>query len=120
MIAIRPGCAGDLPAVRAMDPRLAAWVFRRNLARLYRGRGARAWEFGKEATGYVVRVQVASMQRERGIVSALYEALVTSFRRAGVTRVRTLVDYKDNLMLSFFRTQGMAADPSLELELEIE
>jgi len=36
-----------------------------------------------------------------------------------VTRVRTLVDRKDHLILSFFRAQGMVAGPSLQLDKEL-
>ena len=38
---------------------------------------------------------------------------------AGVTRVRTLVDRKDHLILSFFRAQGMVAGPSLQLDMDV-
>ena len=34
-------------------------------------------------------------------------------------RVRTLVDRKDNLILSFFRAQGMIAGPSLQLDKDL-
>jgi hypothetical protein len=36
-----------------------------------------------------------------------------------VTRVRTLVDRKDHLILSFFRAQGMVAGPSLQLDMDL-
>ena len=38
---------------------------------------------------------------------------------SGVTRVRTLVDRKDHLILSFFRAQGMVAGPSLQLDMDV-
>ena len=41
------------------------------------------------------------------------------FREAGVKSVRTMVDRRDHLILSFFRSQGMMAGPSLELEMEL-
>ena len=41
------------------------------------------------------------------------------FKAEGVTRVRTLVDRKDNLILSFFRAQGMVAGPSLQLDMDV-
>ncbi|MBL0898393.1 MAG: hypothetical protein IBJ17_06810 [Reyranella sp.] len=51
--------------------------------------------------------------------SALFAALAERFRAQGVTRVRTLVDRKDHLILSFFRAQGMVAGPSLQLDMEL-
>ena len=36
-----------------------------------------------------------------------------------MTRVRTLVDRKDHLILSFFRAQGMVAGPSLQLDKDL-
>jgi len=42
--------------------------------------------------------------------------LSARFKAQGVTRVRTLVDRKDHLILSFFRAQGMTAGPSLQLD----
>ncbi len=48
-----------------------------------------------------------------------FEALIGRFRAQGVTRVRTLVDRRDNLILSFFRAQGMVAGPSLQLDMEL-
>ena len=46
-------------------------------------------------------------------------ALVDRFKAEGVTRVRTLVDLKDHLILSFFRAQGMVAGPSLQLDMDL-
>ena len=41
------------------------------------------------------------------------------FKDKGVTRVRTLVDRRDHLILSFFRAQGMVAGPSLQLDMDV-
>ena len=57
--------------------------------------------------------------RLQGVGSPLYEALVARFKAEGVTRVRTLVDRKDHLILSFFRAQGMVAGPSLQLDKDL-
>ncbi len=46
-------------------------------------------------------------------------SVVERFKAAGVTRVRTLVDRRDHLILSFFRAQGMVAGPSLQLDKEL-
>ena len=79
----------------------------------------RAWEFGQPAAGWVVAIQVDPRTRLKGVGTALFEALTGRFREAGVTRVRTLVDRKDHLILSFFRAQGMVAGPSLQLDKQL-
>ncbi len=138
MVAIRPAQASDLPAISALDARLTGsdkpdyWrdmlAPERNLLVAESEGGkllgfiageVRAWEFGQPAAGWVFAIQIEPKQRERGVASALFEALVTRFREKGVTRVRTLVDRKDHLILSFFRAQGMVAGPSLQLDMDL-
>ena len=46
--------------------------------------------------------------------------VVARFRAQGIDRVRTMVDRRDHLILSFFRAQGLTAGPSLELEMELK
>lgn len=139
MVAIRPAQASDLPAISALDARLTGldkpdyWrdmlAPERNLlvaesdgSKLlgFIAGEVRAWEFGQPAAGWVFAIQIEPKQRERGVASALFEALVTRFREKGVTRVRTLVDRKDHLILSFFRAQGMVAGPSLQLDMDLQ
>ena len=139
MVAIRPAQASDLPAISALDARLTGsdkpdyWrdmlAPERNLLVAESDGGrlwgfiageVRAWEFGQPAAGWVFAIQIEPKQRERGVASALFEALVARFREKGVTRVRTLVDRKDHLILSFFRAQGMVAGPSLQLDMDLQ
>ena len=138
MIAIRPAQATDLKAISALDARLtgsdkpAYWSEMlapdRHVLVAETGKGAlagfiagevRAWEFGQPAAGWVFAIQVDPKTRLRGVGSALFEALTERFKQQGVTRVRTLVDRKDHLILSFFRAQGMVAGPSLQLDKEL-
>ena len=79
----------------------------------------RAWEFGQPAAGWVFAIQIDPELRLKGVGSELFEALVARFKAKGVTRVRTLVDRKDHLILSFFRAQGMVAGPSLQLDMDL-
>ncbi|MCF8533799.1 MAG: GNAT family N-acetyltransferase [Reyranella sp.] len=76
----------------------------------------RAWEFGQPPAGWVFAIQVDPKLRLKGTGSTLFEALAARFKAQGVSRVRTLVDRKDHLILSFFRAQGMTAGPSLQLD----
>jgi GNAT superfamily N-acetyltransferase len=79
----------------------------------------RAWEFGQPPAGWVFAIQIDPKLRLKGVGSQLFEAIVMRFRARGVTRVRTLVDRKDHLILSFFRAQGMVAGPSLQLDKDL-
>ena len=64
-------------------------------------------------------IQIEPGLRLKGVGSELFDAIVARFKAAGVTRVRTLVDRKDHLILSFFRAQGMVAGPSLQLDMDV-
>ena len=95
MVAIRPAQASDLPAISALDVRLTGsdkpdyWrdmlAPERNLLVAENDGGrllgfiageVRAWEFGQPAAGWVFAIQIEPKQRERGVASALFEALV--------------------------------------------
>ncbi|HKV16981.1 MAG TPA: GNAT family N-acetyltransferase [Reyranella sp.] len=138
MVAIRPAQASDLPAISALDRRLTgsdkpqywqdmlapdrhflvAESTNGVLAGFIAGE-IRAWEFGQPPAGWVFAIQIEPELRLQGVGTQLFEALVTRFRENGVTRVRTLVDRKDHLILSFFRAQGMVAGPSLQLDKDL-
>jgi ribosomal protein S18 acetylase RimI-like enzyme len=138
MVAIRPAQVTDLEAISALDVRLtgsnkpAYWqemlAPERHFLVAETDKGAlagfiagevRAWEFGQPAAGWVFAIQIDPRLRQRGVGSQLFEALVARFKQEGVTRVRTLVDRKDHLILSFFRAQGMVAGPSLQLDKDL-
>ena len=138
MIAIRPVKAPDLLGISDLDARLTGAAkpdyWREMLApsRFFllaeSEKGAlagfiageiRAWEFGQPPAGWVFAIQIDPRLRLKGVGTALFEALVARFKAAGVTRVRTLVDRKDHLILSFFRAQGMVAGPSLQLDKDL-
>ena len=139
MVAIRPAQASDLSAVSALDGRLtgaakpAYWrsmleTPERHFLVAESEKGAlagfiageiRAWEFGQPAAGWVFAIQIDPKLRLKGVGTQLFEALVARFKQRGVTRVRTLVDRKDHLILSFFRAQGMVEGPSLQLDMDV-
>jgi len=80
----------------------------------------RDWEFGSPPCGWVFGITVRPEARLDGIGSALLAAICDAFRRAGVSKVRTLLSRDNHLILSFFRSQGMMAAPFIPLELELE
>jgi GNAT superfamily N-acetyltransferase len=67
----------------------------------------------------VFGINVRQDARLDGTGTRLLEAIVAAFRRAGVTKVRTLLARDNTLVLSFFRSQGMMAAPFIPLELDL-
>src|SRR4029434_7016933 len=138
MVAIRPAQASDLPAISALDARLTGldkpqyWrdmlaperhflVAESEAGKLlgFIVGEVRAWEFGQPAAGWVFAIQIEPKQRERGVASALLEALVSRPREKGATSERTLVGRNAPRILSFFGAQGMVPGPSLQLDMDL-
>ena len=80
----------------------------------------RAWEFGSPPCGWVIALNVASGQREQGIGTTLFDTLCAEMKRDGVTTIRTMVLANDKVNLSFFRGEGLAAGPYIELERQLD
>ena len=80
----------------------------------------RAWEFGSPPCGWVIALNVTADQREKGIGTTLFDALCAEMRRDGVTTIRTMVRSDDKVNLSFFRGEGLAAGPYIELERQLD
>ena len=79
----------------------------------------RDWEFGSPPCGWVFGIDVRPDARLAGIGTRLLEAICASFRRAGVTKVRTMLARDNTVILSFFRSQGMMAGPFIPLEMDL-
>jgi ribosomal protein S18 acetylase RimI-like enzyme len=79
----------------------------------------RDWEFGSPRCGWVFAISVRPKARLAGVGSRLLEAICAGFRRLGVTKVRTLLQRDNHLILSFFRSQGMMAAPFIPLEIDL-
>lgn len=80
----------------------------------------RAWEFGSTPCGWVFALSVEPKARLQGIGSALFEAISGEFRRAGVSKMRTMVARDGRLPLLFFRGEGMIAGPYIQLEKDLD
>jgi ribosomal protein S18 acetylase RimI-like enzyme len=78
----------------------------------------RAWEFGSPPCGWVIALNVT--QREKGIGTMLFDALCAEMKKDGVTTIRTMVRANDKVNLSFFRGEGLAAGPYIELERQLD
>ncbi len=80
----------------------------------------RAWEFGSPPCGWIIALNVTADRREQGIGAMLFDALCVEMRRDGVTTIRTMVLASDKVNLSFFRGEGLAAGPYIELERQLD
>jgi ribosomal protein S18 acetylase RimI-like enzyme len=139
-VRVRPARAPDLAAVIAIDaeitgvPKPAYWKERferyggRQPDRFFlvaEGDGGvlgfivgevRAWEFGSPPAGWIFAIHISPAARLHGLGTLLFEEICLRFRKAGVSQVRTMLAKDANLLLSFFRSQGMMAGPFIELE----
>ncbi|MBI5110625.1 MAG: GNAT family N-acetyltransferase [Rhodovulum sp.] len=80
----------------------------------------RAWEFGSPPCGWVFAIAVDPDHRLGAVGSRLFDAVCQRFRKAGVTKVRTMIARDSQLIMSFFRSQGMMAGPFIELEKDLD
>jgi ribosomal protein S18 acetylase RimI-like enzyme len=80
----------------------------------------RAWEFGSPPCGWVIALNVNPALRERGIGTQLFDALCDEMQALGITTIRTMVRRDDKVNLSFFRGEGLAAGPYIELERHLD
>jgi ribosomal protein S18 acetylase RimI-like enzyme len=80
----------------------------------------RAWEFGSTPCGWVFALSVEPELRLHGIGSALFEAISSEFKKAGVGKMRTMVARDAPLQLLFFRSEGMMAGPYIQLEKDLD
>lgn len=142
---IRPAIATDAPAIVALDKEvtgLAKPEYWKGMFELYgaqrqqqvfflvaedQGRlegfvigEVRAWEFGSPPCGWIFAIQVRPKRRLGGLATRLFNAICESFKSAGVDKVRTMLARDNNLILSFFRSQGMMAGPFIQLEMTLD
>lgn len=80
----------------------------------------RAWEFGSPPCGWVLALSVSPERRQRGIGTLLLDALSAELKLDGITTIRTMVRGNDKVNLSFFRGEGLAAGPYIELEKRLD
>jgi N-acetylglutamate synthase-like GNAT family acetyltransferase len=136
---------GDLDSIVALDARVTGLEKRDYWESLYRRYGAalraerqflvaeasgrvvgfvigevRDWEFGAPPCGWVFAIDVHPDARLSGTGTRLLEAICAGFRHAGVSKVRTMLSRDNNLVLSFFRSQGMMTGPFIPLEMDLD
>jgi ribosomal protein S18 acetylase RimI-like enzyme len=144
-VTVRAVRRGDLDAIIALDARVTGIEKRAYWQSVYRRYGlpkpaqrqflvaeagdrvigfiigeVRDWEFGAPPCGWVFGIDVNPEARQAGAGTRLLAALCAGFRRAGVTKVRTMNARDNNLLLSFFRSQGMMTGPFIPLEMDLD
>ncbi len=77
----------------------------------------RAFEFGSEPCGWILEIGIEPAHTRVGLASALLGEAVRRLRADGVTTVRTMVRRNNVPVLTFFRTNGFAGGPYVQLEL---
>jgi ribosomal protein S18 acetylase RimI-like enzyme len=80
----------------------------------------RAYEFGASASGWVFALNVEPGRRDMDAGTHLFEELCARFKKAGVTKVRTLTARNNELVLAFFRGLGLMAGPFIQLEKDLD
>jgi len=80
----------------------------------------RAFEFGSEPCGWIFSIGVVPVYLRRGVATKLLAEACRRFRRAGVRRVRTMVQRRNVPVLSLFRSNGFMAGTFVQLELDLE
>ena len=81
----------------------------------------RLWEFGRgEKTGWIKVLGVDPEYQARGIGRKLGEAMLTHFRRKKVKKARTLVEWHEGDLISYFRSLGFDILNMVPLEKELD
>ncbi len=80
----------------------------------------RLWEFGRgERTGWIKVLGVDPEYQRRGVGHKLGEMLLSHFKKKNVKKVRTLVDWYDGDLISFFKSLGFDMLSMFPLEKEL-
>ena len=80
----------------------------------------RAWEFGSTPCGWVFALSVEPDVRLHNVGSAMLDAIAVEFKKAGVSKMRTMVARDGHLPMLFFRSEGMMAGPYIQLEKDLD
>ncbi|MFP4081570.1 MAG: GNAT family N-acetyltransferase [Candidatus Aminicenantes bacterium] len=81
----------------------------------------RLWEFGRgEKTGWIKVLGIDPEYQGRGIGRKLGETLLGHFERKGIRKVRTLVDWYEGDLISYFKSLGFDILNMIPLEKELK
>lgn len=81
----------------------------------------RLWEFGRgEKTGWIKVLGIDPEYQGRGIGRKMGETLLNHFRRKNIKKVRTLVDWYEGNLISYFKSLGFDILNMIPLEKELK
>lgn len=104
----RPGCRAFL--VAEIDGQVVGFI----------SGEVRDFEFGAESCGWVFAVSVDPAIRVNSIGTQLFEELCEIFVRAGVKKVRTMIEHDNQLVMAFFRSQGLMVGRFIGMEKDLD
>lgn len=79
----------------------------------------RSWEFRQPPTGWITALGTDPDCRREGIARRLLAEMLDTFRSRGLENVRTMVEWSDGEVLSFFTAMGFDRGPFIELEKKL-
>jgi len=79
----------------------------------------RSWEFRQPPTGWITALAISPDCRRQGIARRLLVEVLDYFREKGLENVRTMVEWSDGEVLSFFTAMGFDRGPFIELEKKL-
>ena len=79
----------------------------------------RGWEFSIPKCGWIEIVGVDPDYQSRGVARALIESLDNYLKMNGVTMIKTMIDWNDGGLVSFFRALGFSRSEFIVLEKEM-
>ena len=79
----------------------------------------RAFEFGAEPCGWIFALAVEPEIRVNNVGTRLFDEICRIFQEGGVEKVSTLIERDSELVLAFFRSQGMIFGRYIQMEKEI-
>jgi GNAT superfamily N-acetyltransferase len=82
---------------------------------------AAAWEYGiPDTTGTLEVLGVHPRSRKKGVGVVLVDEMIRNFRKIGVSRVYTFVNWRSSDVLGFFNSIGFRLGDMINLELDLE
>ena len=140
---VRPVEASDIDAIIAIDAKVAGEdkpdYWRRKLSQITAGANGhlglvaersgkilgfmlgeeRSWEFRQPPTGWITALGTDPAHRREGVARRLIAEMIDTFRARGLENVRTMVEWADGEVLSFFTAMGFDRGPFIELEKKL-
>jgi hypothetical protein len=80
----------------------------------------RDFEFGAESCGWVFALTVDPAIRVNNIGTQLFDEICRIFAEAGVRKVRTMIEHDNQLVIAFFRGQGLMVGRFIGMERDLE